>query len=122
VHEIPRPRVVRKLSDYEKALVRLLIEKQLGKDSEYLLQVENASVVRQCECGCGTVDLSIRGKHPGPPSGSAVLVDGLGVSANGDQVAVMLFAREGLLCSLEVYSLAGNPGKALPILDSVSVF
>jgi hypothetical protein len=118
---MPRLSVVRKLTTFEHALLRLLIVNGLGKDSPYLEQVAEASVVGQCDCGCGTIDLAVSGQRPKSPV-VTTLVDAQGVNSSGQPVEVILFARDGFLSSLEVFSPTGQPGTALPTLESVSVY
>lgn len=54
-------------------------------------------VIGECDCGCGTIDLQVGGRASEPKAADYVTVE-----AYGKGVDVLLFARDGLLSSLEI--------------------
>ena len=88
----PRP-----LSPQERALAEFLLSAEFPGCRELKLQLESAEVVGLCECGCGTVDLAIRG-----PAVRAVCSEPVPVEAYRSALDVLLFVREGVLGSIEI--------------------
>jgi hypothetical protein len=76
------------------------------------------TVISKCKCGCPTVNFALD-SDPVPGKGSTVISDYLG-TVEGQDVGVMLFANEGRLYSLEVYSYAGSDQPfGLPKIESL---
>lgn len=97
----------RPLSSEERELVFWLIEQSSSDDKpELRLQLESLSIHGKCTCGCPTVYFAVNGVPVTKP-GENLIADYL-ATVNGEDVGVMLFERDGLLSSLEVYSCAGS--------------
>jgi hypothetical protein len=88
----PRP-----LSPEERALAEFLLSAEFPGRGELKSQLESAEVVGVCECGCGTVDLAIKGSIA-----RAVCREPIPVEAHRSALDVLLFVRDGLLGSIEI--------------------
>ncbi len=73
-----------------------------------------------CTCGCGTIELLPRGDNlPRSDAANPVPVEAQGLNAEGNEIGgLLLFHKDGLIDSLEVYSSIGPP-LPLPTLDEV---
>ena len=88
----PRP-----LSPEERALVEFILSADFAGRERLRAQIDSLEVVGQCECGCGTVNLRVKGL------GDNRSVEGLlPVEAYGQGVDVLLFARGGFLSCLDL--------------------
>ena len=108
------PQVERSLTVGERELLAWLVRSGLSPDSPYVAQVSSARVVGRCDCGCPTIDLQVSASPPARELGLEDIVNAYGESPEGVKVGVILFARGGELCSLEVYSVEGEPTYTLP--------
>jgi hypothetical protein len=73
-------------------------------------------VSSSCGCGCDTVEFQCAGGEI-----AAVIADGLGETADGSGVGLIVFGTQDTITCLEVYSFDDVPAK-LPILDSIRPF
>jgi hypothetical protein len=108
------------LSDDERALRDALLEHDFPGVRELREQAQDVTAKSGCECGCGTIDLVPSGT-PVPRSDAANPVpdDGLVNSPDGAEAGgLILFARDGMLQSLEIYC-HGEPLR-LPRLEQVT--
>ena len=80
----------------------------------FLSQVSTLYVVDACGCGCPSVDFAFRDQLI-----RAIVADAEGVSPEGEQVGVILWASEAVLSGLEVYSFSGVESFGLPPLDTL---
>lgn len=87
----------RALTPDERALAEFLLSTEFPGRKELVLQLESARVTRECECGCGTVNLAVEDDLP-----RAVCREPIPVEAHGAGVDVLLFVRKGLLACLEI--------------------
>jgi len=73
-----------------------------------------------CICGCGTIELLPRGDNlPRSDAANPVPVEAQVLNAEGNEIGgLLLFHKDGLIDSLEVYSYIGPP-LPLPTLDEV---
>jgi hypothetical protein len=76
----------------------------------------NLVVSSLCGCGCDTVEFQGAGGEV-----AAVIADGLGESADGNGVGVIVFGTAETITCLEVYSFDDIPAR-LPRLDSIRPF
>jgi hypothetical protein len=106
----------RALTDEESALIRRLLEHRdfPGRD-ELLGQLPAARVVGRCGCGCATVELAVAKspaeeahQEPIPTEGTVLDED------EGEIGGVLLFAKDGCLNELELYSYEDEPIRSLP--------
>jgi hypothetical protein len=75
--------------------------------AEYLRQVDRASVVSRCPCGCASIDLAVDGVAPVPGVSLDVLGDFMWSGPAGEAMGAFVFAKNGRLAGLEVYSADG---------------
>lgn len=94
------------LSTDERALLDGFLSQEFLGVQELRQQAQHVSAMRGCECGCGTIEFV----HDGSPvprslAPSTVPVDATVTTSDGGEVGgLILFVRDGLLQSLEVYS------------------
>jgi hypothetical protein len=96
----------RALSDAERSLVEWMLRHGQSHAGSFLAQLEQARVSSRCRCGCASINFSISGKEP-PMTGMDVLSDHLWEDAEGHKFGAFVFAQEGLLAGLDLYSLDG---------------
>jgi hypothetical protein len=115
--------VNRPLSIDERELICWLIDHGGCEASGFASQIAETRVIGYCGCGCPTIDLEV-GRAPRANSGvPQVLADFVGETPEGLQVGVILFAKEGRLSELEVYSLSGHEKPfSLPTIRSLKPF
>lgn len=90
-------RVSRSLRQDENALLAFLLSADFPGCDVLRVQAESATVVGECECGCGTIGLEV---SPGLPTAGPVKPHPL--EAYGEMIDVLLFVRNGFLVSLEI--------------------
>jgi len=110
--------VRRPLTQQERDLVRWLIEHAHRDVGDLLSQIERLTVASKCKCGCPTVDFALDGM-PVERRGEQLISDWL-AEVEGEPVGVMLFQTNGIISTLEVYSLAGSDKPfGLPAIESM---
>lgn len=96
----------RALTEKERSFTRQLIEHANVSEEEkkkYLAQLESATVVRMCECGCASIDFAIAGVASEPGVPLAPFGDFL---AKDQRFGVFVFSKHDTLAGVEIYSLA----------------
>lgn len=105
----------------EEQLIRWMLDHGKTEARAFLPQLEKAQIAPfRCPCGCASINLSIDGL-PEPSGGMHVLADFL---FGADEELSGIFVREqgGVLAGLEVYGLAGDAPKTLPLPQSLRPF
>jgi hypothetical protein len=102
--------VNRPLRQDEKALLAFLLSADVPGCDVLRMQAESATVVGECECGCGTIGLEV---SPGVPT--AGLVKPQPLEAYGEMIDVLLFARNGFLGSLEIVFYEDSAERPYPL-------
>ena len=111
----------RPASQQEREIVRWLLEHGDPKYLPLASQIDALRVVSKCTCGCPTVDFALEGNPP-LRKGTHVICDEL-ATVDDQTVGVMLFACNGNLSMLEVYSIAGSDEPfALPKIEDLYVW
>jgi hypothetical protein len=101
---------VRPLTRNELALLDALLRHPFDGVEELRAQVRDVSATPGCTCGCGTLDLHVPDTAPRSSAESPVPLEGTVVGAGGEPVGgILLFAHDGRLSCLEVYSFADDP-------------
>ena len=107
--EFPRP-----LSSREIEVTRWLIrngDATHDDKSKYLEQLERATVVRKCACGCASVDFAIDGRTSAVKELTMV---GDFICAGGTH-GIFAFSKGGLLAGIDIYTLSSDqPAAELP--------
>jgi hypothetical protein len=100
------------LSGDERALLDGFLSFDFEGGEELREQLNHLTAKRGCTCGCGTIDFVLDGAAvPRSDAANPVPVDAI-VRDAGDEVGgLILFVKDGLLQSLEIYSHA----EALPL-------
>jgi hypothetical protein len=108
---------VRPISDAEAAVVeRSLVVAATDETAPALsLSVRGLQVVGRCECGCASVDFC----RPAPGQVAHIVADAVAKAPNGEDLGLIIWALNGHLSGLEVYSYSDNPAP-LPVVASIS--
>lgn len=113
--EFPRP-----LTPREREVTRWMIlhgAPSEGDRHEYLRQLDRATVVRGCDCGCASVDFAIEGRLT--EKGDMDLLGDF--VTRGDQHGIFVFAVNGVLAGVEVFEMAADcPCAELPSPSGLS--
>ncbi|HXT85847.1 MAG TPA: hypothetical protein VN745_02375 [Verrucomicrobiae bacterium] len=88
---------LRPLKADERKLLEFMLSAEFPGRDELLLQMDSLRVTRECECGCGTVNLEANASVA-----RAICREPIPVEARGAGVDVLLFVRKGLLACLEI--------------------
>jgi hypothetical protein len=108
----------RQLTSTEEQLIRWMLDHGNPEAQDFLPQLEKAKVTPfRCRCGCASINLSIDGL-PVPSGGMHILADFI-FGADEDLSGIFVFEQGGVLAGLEVYGLAGDAPKTLPLSDSL---
>jgi hypothetical protein len=96
----------RRLSQGERALLDDLLAHDFAGVEPLREQARNVVASTGCGCGCGTINLAPQDQDaPHSTSSSPAEVEGRVLGADGDDIGgLLLFLKDGLLSSLEVYS------------------
>lgn len=104
----------RNLTTEERNLTRWIIQNGAYGSSQYLQQLDRATVSAQCKCGCASVDFAIEGIEPNRKEGMEIIGD----FVYGDEsnlCGAFVFACGRRLAGLDVYPLAAdNASSTLP--------
>jgi hypothetical protein len=105
----------RNLSEPERNLLDFLLTREFAGRDQLLLQAANVQTTgRSCPCGCPTFSLIVDRAHPIAPVAEFMVSDAHGADPGGHLVGVLLFAKDGYLSEVEVYSVAGDDISDLP--------
>ena len=109
----------RALTQYERDLIRWLIEHSFVKDASQLLpQIDRLRVVAKCHCGCPTIDFALDGE-PVVGKGEQCISD-CDAAVNGMPVYVQLWRSNNRISTLEVGSYPGTDQPfELPAIRSI---
>ena len=108
----------RPLTPEERSLVRWLLEHGNKQSQAFLAQLDAARVVSRCSCECASINFAVPGHQAAFRGGLQVLSDYEWETDLGAKCGVMVFAKAGLLSSLEVWSLEGAEAASnLPTIE-----
>jgi hypothetical protein len=111
----------RSLTLEEEQLIRWMLEHGTSEAQAFVSQLEKAKAdAWRCPCGCASVNLLIDGLSE-PSGGLHILADFL-FGADDDLSGAFVFEKSGVLAGLEVYGLAGEAPKTLPLPASLRPF
>ncbi|SRR6266496_647616 len=88
------------------------------KHSDLIEQIEKATIISKCSCGCPTVDLEVTGVDEQPIN---FHLSASGYSPERIPVGVIVHVKNGLLSELEVYSEDGTKVFGLPDTNKLKV-
>ena len=100
-----------------------MLEHGTPEAQAFLSQLEKAKATAwHCPCGCASINLSIDGL-PEPSGGLHILADFIfGADDDLSLSGAFVFEKSGVLAGLEVYGLAGEAPKTLPLPASLRSF
>jgi len=101
--------IERHLTERERELSLWLLEHGNEEASTFLSDVDHATVVSKCPCGCDTVDFAVSGIRPAS-GGMRVLSDYYWIDDDGHTNGIFIYSISGQLAGLEVYSCDGECG------------
>ncbi len=111
----------RALTPDEEQLIRWMLEHGAPEAKVFLPQLEKARATAwRCSCGCASVNLSIDGLPE--PSGGLHIVADFVFGADDNLSGAFVFEKSGVLAGLEVYGMAGEAPKTLPMAASLRPF
>jgi hypothetical protein len=104
----------RQITSAEEQLIRWMLEHGNPEARAFLPQLERAKVTPyRCRCGCASINLSIDG-FPEPSGGLHILADFV-FGDDNNLSGIFVFEQGGVLAGLEVYGLADDAPKTLPL-------
>jgi hypothetical protein len=108
----------RELTPAEEQLIRWMLDHGNADARLFLPQLERTQVTPfRCPCGCPSINLSIDGL-PEPSGGMHILADFM-FGAEEELSGIFVWEQGGVLAGLEVYGLAGDAPKTLPLPHSL---
>jgi hypothetical protein len=110
----------RELSTHEHDLIEWMLKHGLVEPERFLEHLAVARVVSRCACGCASVDLGVPGR-PLPDGGLRIIGDFV-YGDNASLCGAFVFERAGLLSGLEVYGLAVDAPRILPLPTDLRPF
>ena len=111
----------RPLTADEKQLIRWMLEHGNPQAQPFLPQLEKAKATSwRCPCGCASINLLID-SSPEPSGGLHILADFI-FGSDADLSGVFVFEKSGVLAGLEVYGLASEAPKILPLPGALRPF
>ena len=117
-HSTSRIPEQRALSSEERTFIQWLLEHGEEGASSFLPQLAEATVIGRCPCGCASVDLAVGGRVA--PDGSPMDILSDYVWREDDiPFGVFVFAHDGLLAGLDVYSFT-DPVTKLPDIQKLT--
>ncbi len=85
------------------------------------MQLENAKATSwRCPCGCASINFAID-DMPEPSGELSIIADFL-FGNDDDLSGVFVFEKNGALAGVEVYGLAGEAPRTLPLPESLRPF
>ncbi len=116
----------RPLTSNEEQLVRWMLENGKPGARAFLPQLDRTQVTDwHCPCGCASINFSVDGLSE--PSGELPTIADFAIAdfifgSVQDLSGIFIFQKSGVLAGLEVYGLAGDAPKTLPLSDSLRSF
>jgi hypothetical protein len=111
----------RPLTPDEEHLIRWMLEHGTPEAQAFLSQLQKAKATAwRCACGCASINLAIDGM-PEPSGGLHILAD-FTFGKDEDLSGAFVFEKSGVLAGLEIYGLAGEAPKTLPLPASLKPF
>lgn len=103
----------RSLAKAEVDLIEWLLRNARQTDAAILTEWSAYRVISGCDCGCGTLDLSVPGRVTDEDT-HRIIADAWGASPEGAPVNVVLHGESGIVTELEIVPLAGQVPTSLP--------
>jgi hypothetical protein len=98
-----------------------MLEHGTSEARAFLVQLEKAKATSwRCPCGCASINLAI--DDVPEPSGELHILADFVFGNDDDLSGVFVFEKSGVLAGLEVYGLAGEAPKTLPLPESSRPF
>jgi hypothetical protein len=108
----------RPVSETEAACISLTLERApaIADASALIAAIGNLRVIGGCDCGCASVDFENDSSEHSRP-----IADGIGKTARGGDVGVIVWGTSNAITGLEIYGRgAGDDDLNLPELNSIA--
>lgn len=112
-HTSYRQPLDRPLKPSEIALIEWMLAEARESNETVLTDWSRYRVVSGCDCGCGTLDLSVAGVITSEET-HRVLADAYGTSPEGTKLNVILHGESGIVTELEIMPVETNGPHSLP--------
>ena len=109
--------IERPLRPEERELLDFLLSADFPGRDELRKQAATARVTGECECGCGTIHFCVQNEATRAKVEKIVPVE-----AHADALEVLLFARDGMLSSLEIVFYTNPPQRPYPRPDQLKLW
>ena len=110
VRNMNSDRVTRELTEVERDVLDAMLSLEFDGVAELREQAQTAQAWRSCECGCGSIGLTVDPTAPRSSVESGVVpVDAAFNDGCGDAGGLILFVRDGRLYELEVWCVGDDP-------------
>ncbi len=110
----------RQLSTHEQDLIDWMLRHGSSEPQRFIEQLAAVRVVSRCSCGCASIDLAVPGRRL-PEGGLRIIGDFLFGNAT-NLCGAFVFERDGVLAGLEVYGLAVEAPRVLPLPSDLRPF
>lgn len=97
----------RPLTGPEAALIRWLLEHGTAEAARFLPQLDEVWVESRCPCGCPSIDFALKDRQRPRGIGMQILADFVWKDSEGHRFGVYVFAKDGMLAGLDVWSVDG---------------
>jgi hypothetical protein len=123
VEVMPEPSLeTRSLSADEHQLIAWMLEHGNREAALLLPQLAVARATSwRCPCGCASFNLVVEGQPPIVTGQMRIVADFI-FGPDDHPSGIFLFEKSGVLAGLEVYGLAGDAPKSLPISEVLRAF
>jgi hypothetical protein len=111
---------LRPLTTPERELLEFLLDQDFPGRAELRAQTHTVKTSgRSCPCGCPSFALIPNQPVPSAPIEARMVSDAHGTDPAGNLVGVLLFADDGYLSEVEVYSVTGADISELPLVTDL---
>jgi hypothetical protein len=107
----------RDLKPAERELLEFLLTADFPGRDELKQQLDCVEVIGDCDCGCGTINLTVEN-----PVVHSTAREPIPIEAHGKGLEVLLFVRNGLLSSLEIVDYGDHRPIPYPSPNSLELW
>lgn len=109
------------LTETERNVVQWMLELGKPEAKDFIPQLAKTLATDwRCSCGCASVNFAVEGFSE--PSGELYVLADFVFDTGDNLSGIFVFQKSGVLAGLEVYGLAGEAPKSLPLPESLCPF